>query len=222
MTRVRAWLSERRRSGASVLVAVAAGSVEAALPGDSAAVDVGVIALLAYLLAYLVITIVAFARAAPAQIRDWAERDSRGTVLQRYLLGTAPGPGVSIFIAAVALAVAMIWLPGHGGGTFSPGVRTGVAVALVVVGWVCAVVSFAVAFHADDLVEDGKALDFPGERTPTWSDYVYFALSVMTTFGTTDVTVVSPEMRRTVTANAVIAFVFNTVTVAAVVSALSG
>ena len=43
----------------------------------------------------------------------------------------------------------------------------------------------------------------------------------MTTFGTTDVTVLSREMRRTVTANAVIAFEFNTVTVAATVSALT-
>lgn len=51
---------------------------------------------------------------------------------------------------------------------------------------------------------------------------MYFALSVMTTFGTTDVTVLSREMRRTVAANAVIAFVFNTITVASVVAALNG
>lgn len=44
----------------------------------------------------------------------------------------------------------------------------------------------------------------------------------MTTFGTTDVTVTTREMRRTVAANAVIAFVFNTVTVASLVSALGG
>ncbi|MGX1507891.1 UNVERIFIED_CONTAM: hypothetical protein RKD43_006516 [Streptomyces graminofaciens] len=50
----------------------------------------------------------------------------------------------------------------------------------------------------------------------------YFALSVRTTFGTTDVTVMSRELRRTVAANATIAFVFNTVIVAGMVAALDG
>ncbi len=50
---------------------------------------------------------------------------------------------------------------------------------------------------------------------------MYFALSVMTTLGTTDVMVTSHEMRRTVAANSVIAFVFNTITVAGLVSALN-
>lgn len=78
----------------------------------------------------------------------------------------------------------------------------------------------AVAFQADDLVEGERALEVPGEENPTWSDYVYFAFSAMTTFGTTDVTVLSREMRRTVTVNACIAFVFGTVTVASLVPAL--
>ncbi|OKJ89505.1 hypothetical protein AMK31_06165 [Streptomyces sp. TSRI0107] len=43
---------------------------------------------------------------------------------------------------------------------------------------------------------------------------MYFVLSVMTTFRTTDVTVMSRETRRTVAADATIAFVFNTVIVA--------
>ena len=43
----------------------------------------------------------------------------------------------------------------------------------------------------------------------------------MTTIGTTDVTVTSLRMRRTVTAHAIIAFVFNTVTVATLVTALN-
>ncbi len=42
----------------------------------------------------------------------------------------------------------------------------------------------------------------------------------MTAFGTTDVDVTSREMRRTVSANAIIAFVFSTVTVASLVGAL--
>jgi uncharacterized membrane protein len=202
-------------TAAVLLVVVGPDSAEISL------VDASVLVLLAYLVAYLAITIGAFVTAEEARIRAWAQRDSRGTFLQRYVFGTAPGPGVSIFIGAGALAVAVVWLPGHGGTTLPQGVRIGVAVALVVVAWVSVAVSFAVAFHADNLVEDERALQFTGEDAASWADYVYFAVSVMTTFGTTDVTVASRGMRRTVTANAVIAFVFNTVTVATLVSALT-
>jgi uncharacterized membrane protein len=177
--------------------------------------------LLAYLLACLIVTSIAFSPASDAAIRAWAERDSRGTVLERYVLGTAPGPGVSLFAAAVALAVAVVWLPGVADSRLPGGPRVGVAVALVVVAWACVLVSYVVTFYADYLVEDEQALQFPGRKSAHWADYVYFGVSIMTTFGTTDVNVTSRAMRQTVAVNAVIAFVFNTVTVATVVSALA-
>ncbi|BAH51915.1 hypothetical membrane protein [Rhodococcus opacus B4] len=183
--------------------------------------DASVIVLLLYLVAYLVVTVVAFSQAPDTVVQQWAERESRGTVLQRYVLGTAPGPGVSLFMAAIALAVAVVWLPGRGGGALPDPLRIGVAVVLVVVSWTCVLVSFAITFYADNVVEQGQGLHFPGPP-PRWASYVYFAVSVMTTFGTTDVEVTSDAMRRTVAVNAVIAFVFNTVTVASVVSVLAG
>ncbi|OKI02606.1 hypothetical protein A6A06_16485 [Streptomyces sp. CB02923] len=215
------WLSERRRSTVSLAIAACAAVV---LPNDSVArissADVGVLVLYAYLLPYLTITLTAFLSVAPEQVRSWAHREARGTFMQRYVLGTAPGPGASLFIAAAALVVAVLWLPGHLSTTFSVFPRTLVALTLVVVAWICVVVAFAVTFQADNLVENERALDFPGEDSPAWADYVYFALAAMTTFGTTDVNVTSRDMRRTVAANTVIAFVFNTVTVASLVSAL--
>ncbi|MEU9702624.1 DUF1345 domain-containing protein [Streptomyces sp. NPDC047981] len=208
----------------SAAIAVGSAALLVAVDGSWArmsAADVGVLVLLAYLLPYLLLTSVAFSTAPPERVRVWARRSERGTLLQRYVLGTAPGPGVSLFIAAAALVVAVVWFPGHIGSSLTTGVRGAVALVLVVVAWICVVVAFAVAFNADDLVERGHALEFPGSEEPDWGDYVYFALSVMTTFGTTDVTVLSREMRRTVAANSVIAFVFNTITVASVVSALN-
>ncbi|MGW7412678.1 DUF1345 domain-containing protein [Streptomyces sp. NPDC054863] len=217
------WLSERRRSVVSLAVAACAAVL---LPLDSvarlSAADVGVFVLFAYLLPYLALTLTAFLSVAPEQVRSWAQREARGTFLQRYVLGTAPGPGASLFIAAAALVVAVLWLPGHFSTTFSTLPRTLVALALVVVAWICVVVAFAVTFQADNLVENERGLDFPGEQSAAWADYVYFALAAMTTFGTTDVEVTSRGMRRTVAANTVIAFVFNTVTVAILVSALGG
>ncbi|ONF63399.1 DUF1345 domain-containing protein [Amycolatopsis keratiniphila] len=220
----RIWLSERRRSALSLAFALLVAALAFVFGDDVlslASVDGGVLVLLAYLVGYLVVTVAAFGAATSEQIRDWARRESRGTFVQRYVLGTAPGPGVSIFIAAAALAVAVVWMPGLGGESLPAGMRVGVAVALVVVAWICVLVSFAIAYHADNVVEAGKAMRFPGDGAAEWSDYLYFAVSVMTTFGTTDVDVVSREMRRTVTTHAIIAFVFNTVTVAAVVSALN-
>ncbi len=124
-------------------------------------------------------------------------------------------------MASAALVVSAVWRPGYLGSAFPATVRVLMALGLVVA-WICVLVAFAVAFHADNLVEDEAALDFPGGETAAWADCVYFALSVMTTFGTTDVTVMSREMRRTVAANATIAFVFNTVIVAGMVAALDG
>lgn len=220
----RIWLSERRRSGLSAAFALVVAALTIVFREDVLSislVDAGVLVLLAYLVGYLVVTVAAFGVATSEQIHDWASRESRGTFAQRYVFGTAPGPGVSITIAAAALAVAVVWMPGLGGESLPAGARVGVAVALVVVAWICVLVSFAIAYHADDVVEQGEALRFPGDGSAEWSDYIYFAVSVMTTFGTTDVDVVSREMRRTVTTHAVIAFVFNTVTVAAVVSTLN-
>ncbi|MFB7234059.1 DUF1345 domain-containing protein [Streptomyces sp. NPDC056269] len=217
------WLSERRRS--TVSGCIAAGTAALLFGFDHSwahisGADVCVFLLLAYLFPYLLITAIAFSTAPPERVHAWAHRETRGTVLQRYVYGTAPGPGVSLFIAAAALVVAVVWRPGHMGSGLEPLPRAAVALVLVAVAWICVAVSFAVAFQADNLVEEEQALEFPGEETPIWIDYVYFAFSVMTTFGTTDVDVTSKEMRRTVTVNACIAFVFNTVTVASLVSAL--
>lgn len=220
------WLSERRRSAVSTVVAVGAAVLLSLLgllaPGVAsvAGADLGVLALCAYLLCYLTVTVRAFSTASPERIRRWARREERGTVLQRYVLGSAPGPGVSVLIASAALVVSAVWRPGYLGSGLPAPARVLIALGLVVVAWICVLVAFAVAFQADNLVEDGTALDFPGSETVLWADYVYFALSVMTTFGTTDVTVMSREMRRTVAANATIAFVFNTVIVAGMVAAL--
>ena len=201
----------------AVVLAVAGGLADP----TASPVDGAVIVLLVYLVVYLTVTSVVFSRAGSGDIRRWAARESRGTFVQRYVTGSAPGPGVSIFFAAVALGVAMLWLPSRGGESLPSPVRLAIGGLLVVVAWVCVVVSFAVAFFADNIVEDDAALEFPGGRAARWSDYVYFAVSVMTTFGTTDVTVTSRRMRRTITAHAIIAFVFNTVTVATLVTALN-
>ncbi|MEU6619099.1 DUF1345 domain-containing protein [Streptomyces parvus] len=217
------WLSERWRFAVSASVSAVAVLLLVVLEvGWSPAVaDVCVVGLLLYLLPYLFITVAAFAAASPESVLAWASRGGRGTVLQRYLYGTAPGPGSSFLIGSAALVVAVLWRPGHLGSSIAAEGRALTALSLVVLAWMCIAMSFAAAFQADNLVDGGRGLDFPGEDEPCWMDYVYFSFSVMTTFGTTDVTVTSQALRRTVMVHGVIAFVFNTVTLASLVSALS-
>lgn len=219
------WLSERRRAIFGFVAAIVVGiavTLWVSTQEQVTLIDGGVVALLAYVAAYLVVTSIAFSRATPSEIAAWARHDAeRGSFTERYILGSAPGPGISIFISTLAMFVAVVWLPGLGGTSLPTPPRMIIALLLIVTSWLTIVVSYALTFHADNLIERGKGLDFPGDVTPVWSDYVYFSLSVMTTFGTTDVNVTSREMRRTVTVNAAIAYVFNTVTVGAVLSALT-
>ncbi|MFF4983848.1 DUF1345 domain-containing protein [Streptomyces sp. NPDC001046] len=103
---------------------------------------------------YLAITILAFATA------------TRGTLLQRCLYGTAPGPGISFLLASAALVVVVLWRPGHLGSAIDPTARALIALVLVVTAWICVAMSFAAAFQADNLVENERGLDFPGEDEP--------------------------------------------------------
>lgn len=220
-------LRESHRSVLSALVALAVAVpvvVVRSGTGEALAqsVDSAVIVLAIYLPVYLVVTCWAFVRAPAHAITRWAEREGRGTWLQRYVYGTAPGPGVAITVSTIALAVSVIWLPrgSEVSSTIPEGARLVVGVLVLISAWTTVMVSFAVAYHADNLLEDGAALDFPGSRDPRWSDYIYFAVSVSTTFGPTDVTVRSWQMRRTVTVHSILAFVFNTVILAGVVGFL--
>lgn len=92
-------------------------------------------------------------------------------------------------------------------------------VSVVASSWVMVNVSFAIGY----LRRQRRAcrLGIPGDRAPTWDDYVYLAVQVSTTFSTSDVTVATTAMLRKVTAQSVIAIVFNTAIVALVLRKLT-
>lgn len=186
-------------------------------------VDAVIAYLAIYLTVYPILSVGIFTRAPDEAIAGWAKRTGRGTWLQRYVLGTTPGPGLSISMSAIALVVAVVWLP-HGdslGSTFSDPQRLAVSILVMIGAWTCLLVSFAIAYFADNLLQDGAALDFPGPDTPGWSDYIYLSAAVSSTFGTTDVTVTSRTVRRMVTVHGIIAFVFNTIILGTVVGLLA-
>lgn len=70
--------------------------------------------------------------------------------------------------------------------------------------------------------EDRKGLRFPGERNPSYADFLYFAFVIGCASQTADVETVSPAMRRTALAHGVVSFFFNTVILALTINIGAG
>lgn len=232
LTKATWWLPEVRRSLAVAVVAVVLAVVLAralgtAGPGTEAATfDVVVVVLICYFALYTALTVAVFLLASQQEVVRWARAQDRGTWVQRYVSGTAPGPGLSIFVGLTALAVTVLWLPGSlpGVSAFSGSTRAALAVLLVVVAWLTVLISFTIAYLAEDLQSGGEALGFPDEVrdvTRPLSDYLYLAVAVSSTFGTTDVDLYTSQVRRTAIVHGLVAFVFNTVVLAVVVSVIA-
>lgn len=98
------------------------------------------------------------------------------------------------------------------------------SVTTVVSSWLSVNVAYAVhyatCYHRRE--DGGPGLEFPGTDGPTLLDFAYLSFAVGTTVGTTDVVVTSTAMRRRVLVHSLLAFVYNTVLVALVLSVLVG
>lgn len=164
-----------------------------------------------YLLLYVVLTLAAFRRVPAARTRAWAAATRPGSWVRRYVLATEPGAGLATMASALAL-LAVYLLP-RAGGDAPAELPVVLSVVLIVASWLSVALSFAVDYLCRDQRGPGS-LEFPGTPEPEWTDYLYFAVGVSTTFGTTDTGVRTSPMRRTVTTHAVLAFVFNTVILA--------
>lgn len=146
------------------------------------------------------------------------ERHEQSTWWRRLWYTSSHAPSWSAQVGVVALAAVLIVV-------VVPGLRSnpvflGMAMLLVVASWLNTVVSYALHYARLDLAR--PAIDFPGEEERSYTDYLYLALAVQTTFGTTDASILTTEMRRTAMVHGVLAFVFNSVIVAMIVSLLIG
>ncbi len=169
---------------------------------------------------YIVLTVRAFRGVSAVELPELV-RPKPVPLWIRILRGGDDGPSAAVQFAVLALAAAAV-LPRleqivpDGGPRF---VIIVLAVAGVLLCWAVLTLSYAV-HYARVHTRDG-GLVFPGTEEPTFGDYVYFAVSVGTTLGTTDVQVDCRRMRRVVTGHALLSFVFNTVILALVLSALT-
>lgn len=222
------WLSEGRRSYAAMAVGAVVG-VGAALvlraSGESPADHLEAVLLLmlaSYLVTYVLCTVVVFARSPASRYLSWAQASRPGSWFDHYIMATHPGPGTAQGVSAIALLLGVFWYPRALDQELLPPVVAGVLVTVMVVGaWSTVVLTYSVAYLMKDARSGYRELDFPGEaERRSWTDYLYFSAGISTTFAASDVQILTPRMRRTVTGHSILAFGFNTVILAAVVSVL--
>jgi uncharacterized membrane protein len=160
--------------------------------------DVGGLALLA--LAWLAIG------ACDAEVtrkRAASEDPGRTTVYALVTLTSA----VSLF-AAVALA--------HRAKSMLPSDTTTAAmlcIVTVVVSWLVTHTAFTLRYAHLYYREDDEGIggvEFPGGRPPTYFDFAYFAFTLGMTFQTSDVSISSGAIRRTVLLHSLLSFAYNT------------
>ncbi|TDO89450.1 putative membrane protein [Enemella evansiae] len=196
--------------------------VFATLRGEFSSKEIGAVMLgwVFYGVAYGLLTWQAFRRASAAELTALVRRPRGETRALRWFLGGGDGPDSALALALVAFAGASI-LPRIEavGNPSDRSILSGLAIGVVAVSWIIVVVSYAVYYAR--LQADHGGLDQPGGKPQVFWDFLYFALMVSTTFGTTDVDVQTTRMRKAVCGHAALAFVFNTVILALVIGALT-
>ena len=168
---------------------------------------------------YVAVTWRVFGRWTTSEFTDLIEMSKpRRRTPVRVLLGLRQGAvsfGTQVSILMVVLMVAVFVTP-----SLRSDLTIGVlAAATVATSWVLTVVSYAVEYARADHRQPGLA--FPGDERPRFGDYVYHAVTVNATFATSDVVVVSGAMRRLTTTHTLIAFGFNSVILAMLITLLT-
>ncbi|GAA1838507.1 DUF1345 domain-containing protein [Microlunatus capsulatus] len=171
-----------------------------------------------YFAVYQLLTWRVFGRAGHATLSGWARATTPRSLQQRRLqVWTGSGVRSWAVTAALLALVAVVAV------LVNPALRSSALVLttsllVVVTSWSMVVYAFAIAYLRLDADEGG--LDFPGGDRPVWSDYLYLAVQVSATFSSSDVDVSTAPARKLVTTHTLLAFVFNTIIVALLVSAL--
>jgi uncharacterized membrane protein len=164
--------------------------------------------------AYLVLVTLLVARATPDKLRQIASAEDEGI-----------GVIVAIAIAAVTLSLASIFLLLAQAGTPD---STQLLLALISapLGWLMlhtvAALHYAHRYYSADS-QDGEPRDAGGLKFPDCSephawDFIYHSFVIGMTAQVSDVTVISTSMRQVVLVHSVVAFVFNTILIAAAVN----
>lgn len=180
----------------------------------------GMVYLACYQLVYQAITWRTLRRPDAALLRHWAIASRPRTRTQRRVQFWLGSGAINWAVSAATLALLAVVAVASRGFSGDPVLLT-IAVVTVVVSWSMVAFAFSVAYLRENAANGG--LDFPGEdRDLVWSDYLYLACQISTTFAGSDVAITNSRMRRVVTVHSLLAFVFNTGILAIFVSILIG
>ena len=143
------------------------------------------------------------------------ERESRGLVLAMVILG-------SLF-TLLALVAQLSAIKSEQG--IDRTISISLSVSTILLSWLLIHTMFA-AYYAHEFHGErsraargrGGGLEFPGDHTPDYVDFLYFAFVVGTTAQTSDVEVTLRSMRFVVMLHGILSFFFNTAVIALTVN----
>jgi len=172
-----------------------------------------VIALTSSLVTWLV-----FRRASADELARWLAATTPTGTWKRLTWQLNGGGAVSWAITGSTIAVTAVVILGLNTDYRQEPLVVFPAVGVVVASLLMIISAYAVRYAREN-VESGGA-EFPGGAAPRFVDYFYLSVQVSTTFSSSDVALVTSSMRRVVSLHSLIAFTFNTVIVALLVSVL--
>ena len=169
-------------------------------------------------IAYVVHTLRAFTKLDATRLRQVllaTNPEGRFGIVGAMLSGT--GPTIAVQWSIIAIAAVLVF-------TVWPGLLqdpSTVWFSILVVGasWAVTVVAYAVHYARYDVKYGG--FEYPGKDAGrVFSDYLYLAVQVQTTFSTSDVSLDTPGPRRLVTGHTLVSFAFNTVIIAMLITVI--
>jgi uncharacterized membrane protein len=141
---------------------------------------------------------------------------------------------LTLVAATASLAVIAAEMPlvkeAHG---FDKGIRVVLVIYTIVLSWAFIQTMFALHYAHDYYMADvhtdserrarpSNRLTFPGDRTPTYSDFLYFSFTIGMTFQVSDVQIADSAIRRLVLAHGVVAFFYSTGILALAINLVAG
>ena len=154
--------------------------------------------------------------------------DAAPDMMRRHAAANDANRGMMLLLTGI---VSLVILVAVGVAIHQQGGARGMVVALLLVtlmlAWLFSNIVYAMHYaHIFYLAGrdggDGRGLDFPQTREPGYWDFLYFAFTLGMTFQTSDVTVQSTAMRKTVLAHSLAAFLFNLGILAFTINVLGG
>jgi uncharacterized membrane protein len=172
----------------------------------------------AWSIAYLVHTLVVFTRLDADRLRAVllaTNPTDRAGRIAAMMAGTGPTIAVQWSIIAIASVLVFTVWPG----LLRETTTVWFSILVVAASWGVTVVAYAVHYARFDVAAGG--FEYPGKtRGRVFTDYLYLAAQVQTTFSSSDVSITEPKARSLVTGHTLVSFAFNTVIIAVLITVI--